>query len=128
MGMAHFGEHLYLAGEYEYICGRVEYTFSDSVEIYLEFNGVSGDIFDIAYDSGDIWLARDHPDQPLQKFDITGTVVDFVSSTVILRAHGLTMDDEGFLWVSDMETDLIHCISLETSISPSTWAGIKLLR
>ncbi|MBC8428673.1 MAG: hypothetical protein H8D05_00350 [FCB group bacterium] len=125
MGLAHNGDYLYIASEEEYICNYVEYCVSDSAEVYLPFGGVSGDIFDIAYDAGDIWLAWDNIDQPLQKFDETGLVVDFVTSSVIERAHGLTMDDSGYLWVSDMETDSIYMIQIVSSLQQTTWGNIK---
>jgi len=127
MGMAHNGEYLYLASEYDYLCHYVEYCVSDSSETFLAFSGVSGDLFDIAYDSGYIWLAWSNPAQPIQKFDIGGYVIDFIPGTVIGSVEGLTMDDAGYLWASSMTTDSIYRISLETSLENKTWGGMKHL-
>lgn len=125
MGLAHNGEFLYIASEEEYSCSYVEYFASDSAEVYLPFHGVSGDIFDIAYDGGDIWLAWDNPEQPIQKFAPNGSVVDFVPGSVIETAHGLTLDDTGYLWVSDMDADSIYMIQIVSSLQQTTWGSIK---
>jgi hypothetical protein len=126
MGLAAEGPYLYMAGEMYYDCGYVEYCVSDSAETYLDFNGVTGDIFDIAYDSGDIWLAC-ASGHPVRCFDVSGSVVDYLESSLIPSAWGLTMDDEGYLWVSDTVNDLIYRVDLGTALSRSTWGGIKIL-
>lgn len=49
-----------------------------------------------------------------------------ITSEVIPCAYGVTMDPEGYLWVSDMQNDLIYKIDpYATGLTPDTWAGIK---
>ena len=126
MGLAIHEGYLYMAGELYYECGYVEYIVSDSSETYLDFNGVSGDIFDIAYDGGDIWLACGSG-FPVRRFDTSGSVVDYLTSSLIPSAGGLTMDTEGYLWVSDPDNDLIYKVDLSTALDRSTWGRIKAL-
>ena len=126
MGLAAEGSYLYMAGEMDYVCGYVEYCVSDSAETYLDFNGASGDIFDIAYDSGDIWLAC-ATGHPVRRFDTSGSVVDYLEGSLIPDACGLTMDTEGFLWVADTVNDLIYKVDLGTALERTTWGWIKHL-
>jgi hypothetical protein len=103
----------------------VEYNASDSLEIYLDFTGTSGDTYDIAWQEGDIWLALDSASQPVRRYDTAGTVVDFLPGSLIPQATGLTMDPEGYLWVSDNDGDLIYRVDLGTALYRSTWAEVK---
>ena len=126
MGLAVYDSYLYMAGEMYYECGYVEYCVSDSAETYLDFNGVSGDIFDIAYDGGDIWLAC-ASGYPVRRFDVSGTMTDHLESSLIPCARGMTMDPDGYLWISDTQNDLIYKVDLSTALQPTTWGWIKRL-
>jgi hypothetical protein len=126
MGLALNESVLYMAGEMYYECGFVEYSASDSAEIYLDFNGVSGDIYDIAYDGGDIWLAC-AGGFPVRRFDVSGSMTEYLESSLIPCARGLTMDTGGCLWVSDDVNDLIYQVDLGTALDRTTWGSIKRL-
>jgi len=126
MGLAANGSYLYIASEYTYTCDRIEYCVEDSAETYIPFQGISDELFDIAYQDGDIWLALDDSEQPVKRFDGTGSVVDYLASDIVPHAHGLTIDGEGRLWVGDMENDVIYCVDPQSALQRRTWAGIKL--
>lgn len=88
--------------------------------------------WDIAYDSGDIWVACDAPGTPILRFDEAGSIVDQIESTLVPSATGLTLDDEGYLWASDNINGLIYKIDLtgtgveESGQSDSPETGITL--
>lgn len=71
------------------------------------------DFYDIALRDGQIWYAAEDASEPVQVFLSNGTKVFSISSSVIPRAHGMTFDDDGYLWVSDAEADLIYQIDLD---------------
>ncbi len=125
MGLAHHNEFIFIASEFDYICHYVDYFNSDSLEVYLDFTGASGDIFDIAYDGGNIWLAWDNSSQPVRMYDTGGAVIDYLPGSLIPQATGLTMDTDGYLWVSDNDNDLIYKVDLEVALNRSTWGWIK---
>jgi hypothetical protein len=126
MGLDINNSILYVAGQEYYECGYLDYCASDSMEIYLDFNGVSGSIFGLAYDSGDIWLACGSG-YPVRKFDSGGTMVYYLENSLIPYARGLEFDPSGFVWVSDPVNDLIYKVDLETALERSTWGRIKVL-
>ncbi len=84
------------------------------------------DFYDIAYYDGLYWFACSDTEYPVRLYNASGTLVDSVSSSVIPAAHGMTFDENGFLWVSNMDTDEIYKIAVSnTPLTRSTWANIK---
>lgn len=83
------------------------------------------DFYDIALRDGQLWYAAEDASEPVQVFLSNGTKVFSISSSVIPRAHGMTFDDDGYLWVSDAEADLIYQIDLDpVGISGQTCSPI----
>ena len=124
-GLAANGNYLYLSSTsqnyaYRYtlpgIAGRLSYTF------YSGYTGTR----DIGWcDNGDVWVASVNPTVPLRRFNDANYCVDFIESSLVPNARGVTVDPEGNLWVSDVENDKIYKIQLDTSLSHSTWGAIK---
>ena len=82
--------------------------------------------FEDDYDAGVIWVANGYPGKPVQAIDISGTCVDYLSSSVIPSAYGVTFDDEGYLWASSCSDETIYKVNvLETSLECNTWGSIK---
>jgi hypothetical protein len=76
------------------------------------------DFYDIAFKDNQIWYAVEDLSEPIQVFSSAGTKVFSISSSIVPRAHGMTFDDLGYLWVSDADADLIYQVDLNpTGIS-----------
>lgn len=71
------------------------------------------DFYDIAFLDNEIWYAVDDASEPVQVYNSAGTKTFSLSSSVVPAACGMTFDDEGFLWVSDPDTDLIYKVDLD---------------
>jgi hypothetical protein len=93
----------------------------------------SGQIYatrDIAYEQnfdaqGYIWVANGFPGKPVQVVSTSGTIVDFVASSVIPSAYGLTFDDEGYLWASSGDDTIYQVNVFDTALDQTTWGSIK---
>jgi len=73
---------------------------------------------DIAFKDNQIWYAVESASEPVQVFTGSGTKVFSISSSIIPAANGMTFDDDGYLWVSDADADLIYQVDLNpTGIS-----------
>jgi hypothetical protein len=76
------------------------------------------EFYDIAFRDNLIWYAVEDPAEPIQVYNSVGTMVFSIASSIVPGACGMTFDDEGYLWVSDDDTDLIYKVDLdETGIS-----------
>ncbi|MBN2587067.1 MAG: hypothetical protein JXA64_05800 [Candidatus Fermentibacteraceae bacterium] len=73
------------------------------------------DFYDIAFKDNQIWYAVEDPSEPIQVFNNAGTRVFSISSSIVPRAHGMTFDDLGYLWVSDADADLIYQVDLNST-------------
>lgn len=103
------------------------YSLSGSIQTgpYLMVD-LDIDFHDIAYRDGQLWYAVDDASEPVQVFLSNGTKVFSISSSVIPRAHGMTFDADGYLWVSDAEADLIYQIDLDpVGISGQTCSPMR---
>lgn len=103
------------------------YSYSGSIQTGPEFMVELGiDFYDIAYYDGKWWYACNDSEFPIRVYDGNGTLVESISSTVVSAAHGMTFDDEGFLWVSNMDTEEIYKVDVSgSSLTRSTWGCIK---
>ncbi len=125
MGLAHHNQFIFIASGFDYTCHYVDYFNSDSLEVYLQFINTGADIYDITYDDGDIWLAAFDTEYTVRKYDTYGAVIDFLEISLIPQASGLAMDPDGYLWVSDIDNDLIYQVDLEVALDRSTWGWVK---
>jgi hypothetical protein len=90
-------------------------------ELGISFN-------DITYEDGVgyIWYACNDSSYPVRVYTPSGTLVDTISSSIIPAAHGLCFDDNGYLWVSNLNTDEIYQVDLNPiALERGTWAEIK---
>ncbi|OPL20121.1 MAG: hypothetical protein AVO35_01320 [Candidatus Aegiribacteria sp. MLS_C] len=65
---------------------------------------------------GNVWVATDWSSMPMRLYDQNDQMIDFLDSSVLPGARGVTIDDEGFLWVSDIENDKIYRVDLTEGI------------
>lgn len=68
---------------------------------------------------GNIWVATDWSSMPLRLYDDDNQMLDYIEGTLLPGARGVTIDDEGYLWVSDPGSDLIYQIDLTEGIEGS---------
>ena len=86
---------------------------------YLYYTGGS-QTRDIAITpEGNIWVATDSGDIPLRLYNSSHVMIDNVPGTLIPNARGATLDEIGYLWVSDINNDLIYKIDLTEGIEGS---------
>lgn len=103
------------------------YNYAGSIQTGPEFMLELGiDFYDIAYYDAKWWYACNDSEFPIRVYDGNGALVETIASTVLPAAHGMTFDADGFLWVSNMDTDEIYKIDVSSSsLSRSTWGAIK---
>lgn len=119
------GTTLYVLGNIygsstEYSVHKYNATAGTSIAQYMnqyDFPGLQPSVYDIAYSSAGVWVARDQADSPILCYNTNGVLVDYVMGTTVPAAAGLTIDPDGFLWVSDPENDKIYKVATTTSIS-----------
>ena len=69
---------------------------------------------------GNIWVASDDPTtMPLRLYNSSNVMIDNISTALVPTACGVTMDESGYLWVSDTENDCIYKIDLTEGIEGS---------
>ena len=103
------------------------YSYSGTIQTGPEFMLELGiDFYDIACHDGNYWYACNDSEYHIRVYNGSGGLVESVSSSVLPAAHGMTFDGDGYLWVSNMDTDEIYKIDLNaTALESSTWASIK---
>ncbi len=81
---------------------------------------------DIAVNIADsiVWVASESTVIPIRCYDKTNTMVDYMASDFIPNARGLTIDPEGYLWVSDIENDKIYKVSLTEGVGDETGSSV----
>ena len=89
----------------------------------LDFPGLAPAAYDIAYSAEGMWVARDESDSPILRYNTSGVLTGYVMGTDVPAAAGLAVDDQGFLWVSDPDSDKIYKVDTSTSIDGAT-AGV----
>ncbi len=84
------------------------------------------DFYDIAYRDNKWWYACNDSAFPIRVYNGNGVLVESISSSILPAAHGMTFDGDGYLWVSNMNTDEIYKIDVDyVSLTRSTWGSIK---
>ena len=103
------------------------YSYTGTLQTGPEFMVELGiDFYDIAYLNGNYWFACNDSAFPIRVYDGNGGLVQSISSSVLPAAHGMTFDSDGYLWVSNMNTDEIYKIDVDvSSLARATWASIK---
>ncbi len=104
-----------------------KYSYSGALQSGPEFMVELGiDFHDIAC-SGDLWwYAVNDGTSSIKAYDEAGVLQMSISVADVPAACGLTIDDEGYLWVSNTDTDEIYKVDVGlSSLTRSTWAGIK---
>lgn len=128
--MTNEGSYLYVSG-HDYNGDPLIQKFStagSTSSIYMsDFPGL-GTAYDAAWISGGVWMARDNADSPVVAYDTSGMLVGFVDGATVSAAMGLTIDDEGYLWVSNPDDDTIYQLSVTTGITQgSVEPGVRQL-
>ena len=118
-GLANDGSYLLVQGN-NYYGNRVIQKFSatgSTSSVYMDdFPGMGNTVYDTAWISGGIWIARDNSDSPILAYDTSGLLVGHVEGTTVSAAMGLTIDDQGYLWASNPEDDTIYQLDVSTGI------------
>ena len=84
------------------------------------------DFYDIAYYNNTWWYGCGDSAESIRIYDTNGSLVGSISSSIVPAAHGMTFDDDGYLWVSNMDTDEFYKVDVNaTALVRTTWAGIK---
>ena len=79
---------------------------------YSEYGDI-GRSGDISLDGeGNVWVSTGN-EEPLRCIDRSGTPVRSIGDDILPSADGIAFGDDGILWVSDTENDLIYGISLQ---------------
>ncbi len=115
-GLSAYGNYLYLGSQaqnrtYRYvlpgIAGRVT---SNPYTGYSQTR-------DIAWTpDSHVWVASDWTSVPLRLYNSTGSWVDYIDATLVPAATGVTIDPDGYLWVSDMVNDKIYKLDLTEGV------------
>lgn len=66
-----------------------------------------------------VWVATDWSSMPMRLYDQDNQMIDYIDSSVLPGARGVTLDDEGYLWVSDIDNDKIYKVDLTEGIEGS---------
>jgi hypothetical protein len=74
-----------------------------------------------------IWVATDWTSMPMRLYDPDNQMIDFIDNTLLPGARGVTLDDEGYLWVSDIGGDIIYKIDLTEGMEGSGETPIQHL-
>ncbi|MBD3278809.1 MAG: T9SS type A sorting domain-containing protein [Candidatus Aegiribacteria sp.] len=95
---------------------------------YISYSGAS-QTRDIAMNSqGEVWVATDWTSMPLRLYDTSDQMVDHITSSLVPGARGVTMDAEGYLWVSDVNSDTIYKLDLTEGVEGSGEESTGLLQ
>lgn len=83
---------------------------------HIYFNGYS-QTRDIAITPDTImWVASDNASIPARAYNRSGVVVDHIDPILVSAARGVAFDTDGYLWLSNMDTDKIYKIDLTEGI------------
>ncbi len=74
---------------------------------------------------GNIWVAFESTSMPLRLYNTSNVMIDNILSDLVPNARGVTLDESGYLWVSDIENDCIYKIDMTEGIESSE-GGITL--
>lgn len=72
---------------------------------------------------GHIWVATDWSSIPLRLYNTSNQMIDHIDNSLIPAARGVTIDGDGYLWVSDIQNDLIYKLDLTEGVGGSSGPG-----
>ena len=111
---------------YVYLSSRAQNStyryYASTMSSRYHYNTYSGasQTRDIAMNSqGEVWVATDWTSMPLRLYDTNDQMVDHITSALIPGARGVTIDAEGYLWVSDVTTDTVYKLDLTEGVEGS---------
>ncbi len=84
------------------------------------FPGLGDTVYDTAWLSGGVWIARDNSDSPILAYNTDGLLVGHVDGATVSAAMGLTIDSDGYIWASNPDDDMIYQIEVTTGIEESS--------
>lgn len=117
--------------------GCYRYYFSGSAftskSTYIGDYWGSNSGYDIAYESGNIWLAVDNATSPIRCYEATsGGVLEAIPASIGIGStvRGITYEldtDSPFIWASNPTTDELYRIDVDppTALERATWGEIK---
>lgn len=116
-GLSAYGNYLYLGSRnqnrvYRYTLPGITSMVSFS---YLTGYSMTCDIAMIGEDNL-VWVASENTSLALKCYDSNNTMVDYIDTDLIPNARGLAIDPNGYLWVSDENTDMIHQVDLTSGV------------
>jgi len=114
-------------GTNQFIVEKFNPTTGSNTGQYMypaDFPGLQTTSYDIAFSSEGVWVARDESDSPILRYNDSGQITGYVEGATISCAAGLTVDADGFLWVSDPDNDKIYKLDTSTSVADETTFGI----
>ena len=116
-GLSAYGNYLYLGSRNQNRVYRYTLPNITSMVSYTYLTGFSTTC-DIAMIGADnlVWVASENTSIALKCYDNNSTMVDYVTIDLIPNARGLAIDPNGYLWVSDIETDMIHQLDLSEGV------------
>ena len=91
----------------------------------VDFPGLEGTTYDIAFSSEGVWVARDESDSPVLRYNTIGELTGYIMGSTVASAAGLAVDTDGFLWVSDPDSDKIYKLDTTVSIADENTFGIS---
>lgn len=95
---------------------------------WLSYSGAS-QTRDIAMNSqGEVWVATDWTSIPLRLYDTSDQMIDYITGSLVPGARGVTIDDEGYLWVSDIDSNTIYKLDLTEGVEGSGGGNTTLLQ
>ncbi len=116
-----YGTDVYAVHKYNPATGSQTGSYMTATD----FPGLAPEVYDIAYSSQGIWVARDESDSPILRYNTSGAVTGYIMGTTVPCAAGLTVDPDGFLWVSDPDNDKIYKVDTSSSIEDNNFINIS---
>ncbi len=118
-GLSAQDNYLYVASRSQNRVYRYNMPAINNRAQHVYFSGYS-QTRDIALTPDTImWVASDNASIPLRGYNRSGTVVDHIDPGLVSSARGVAIDPDGYLWVSNMDTDEIYKIDLTQGIETS---------
>lgn len=128
-GLSAYGNYLYLGSRNQNRVYRYTLPGITAMVSYTYLTGFSTTC-DIAMIGADdlVWVASENTSIALKCYDNNSTMVDYVDVGLIPNARGLAMDPNGYLWISDIETDQIHQLDFSEGVEGGgTIEGLTVL-
>jgi len=111
-GLSAVGSYLYVSSRSQNRVYRYSLPYINGRNSSTQF-GSGSSTRDIARaDNGDIWVASDNENAPLRCYSSDGVFERYVDPFIVSSATGVAIDDEGYIWVSNADSDEIYRIDV----------------